>query len=111
MNHEVLKDDQANQTLVPFGIAYLAGPVFYPPPSYVVPPSFVVALPSFVFAPSSSFVALEVGFFAPPPVATALPLTYVAVIHFSWTSAHFLLNLVQSGVERQSKEYKKTCLH
>ena len=101
MNHEVLKDDQANQTLVPFGIAYLAGPVFYPPPSYVVPPSFIVALPSFVFTPSSSFAALEVGFFAPPPVATALPLTYaVVVIHFSRSSAHFLLNLVQFGVVR-----------
>uniref|UniRef100_A0A7C9E7U1 Uncharacterized protein n=1 Tax=Opuntia streptacantha TaxID=393608 RepID=A0A7C9E7U1_OPUST len=48
MNHEVLKDDQANQTLVPFGIAYLA--------------SFIVALPSYIFVLHLALLLLKLFF-------------------------------------------------
>ena len=82
INHEVLKDGEANQKLVPLGIAHLAGPIFDPSPFYVVPPSFVVALPFSVFVLPSSFAALKVVFSAPPSVVIALPLTYIVVHSF-----------------------------
>jgi len=58
LTHEVQMDDQANLTLTPFGIACLAGLVFYPPSSYIVPPSFVVGPPFSVFSPAFSVFAL-----------------------------------------------------
>ena len=71
---------------MPFGIAYLARPVFDPPSSYVVPLAFFVAPPSYVSAIPSFLVVVQAVFAARPSVVVVIPLKYVVVVVHSLSS-------------------------